>query len=371
MDTQIAIKQLKKMHDILKKKFKKTKDLTDFKNLQEFLQFIVFDDEKNEIDNKNNPFAKFANQALKDELRKSPYVQNLYKNFSFGVTTATKLGEYGEQGFSFLLAQAINILEKNGEIEKDENLKNTIEKIIIGKEEATMMPKKVLKKISDEVRLQGQSNIKTFRGLFKKYGVFALKQGKIDIDMARFQFNVNQNQLAKKLSSLAVTVKNYSKDIIHLENVNVLKAYQACHYAITRQRNVKEINKEYDEIFLPILKEYEVLHHMTHIVNLYALTGMGQSYIDKVNLSMVQTKLGADTLAVSQRKSKKIYIIPTADIAALSLDTVEVGPNVDSGFRYGKEGRLTVPELKNNKQIDVSLDVYQAHKQIFKNLTGE
>jgi hypothetical protein len=187
--------------------------------------------------------------------------------------------------------------------------------------------------------------------------------------MARLSLDIQTNSFAQRLAKITMTIKNYSSNMIHLEKVSVLKAYQAYHLAVTRARDIKKINKNYDKIIAKIIKarqdKEKDFAHIGHFVNMYALTGMGQTYIDTthieqtMNASMVQARLGARFLMVNQRSSKRIYVIPTASIAQFAFQE-------DSVFYYGKQGASSKLVMNsNNKNIDVSLNIYEAHKQIF------
>lgn len=358
---------LGQMHSKLDANFiRAVQDEKDAKDLQEFFNYIVYDEAFEEKG--KNPFQKLVTSTLKEELQNSQYVKNLHINYKEGVRghSINDLGRYGEEGFSFLITSAISILENNGKLEKDLNdsLSNMlkgkkIEDSIIGDMQATMLSKTVLKSISNEAVKQG--NKKAFQSLFKKYGVFALRQGKIDINMSQLDLTVNSNSYAKRLAKLTSSVKNYNKNLVSLENVSVLKAMQGFFYAMTRQRDVKKINDSYTNILKPKLSDENILPHIEHIVNLYALTGMGQVYINKVTKQMIESKLGAKFFMVNQRASKKIYVIPTSSLGWLGLHKKEFGKNIDVGFRYGKYGNQLSANIispsEKHAYIKVSLNV--------------
>lgn len=367
--TNNDIAKIQSFHTKLASKFKRNvNDEKDAKELEDFFNYIAYGKEGSQ----ENPFIKAIDANLRDQLQNSSYIKNLKINYKKDVITPYKLGQYGEEGFAYLINLAILALEKKKLTEKDLNLEEQVKDIIIGDVQATMLSKEILKKIAQEAEKEGNKKLKkskAFYGLYKKYGVFALKQGKIDINMAQLNLNINSSSQAKRLSKLSASIKNYSTNIIHLEKVSILKSIQAYHYAVTKQRNISKINKEFFKYYIDSnLKDKDnFLPHIQHIVSLYGLTGMGQVYIDKTSKTAVESKLGAKFLMGNIRKDGNIIVIPTSSLGAISL--LEGEDKTDVGFRYGggKEKQIDFPSLTQmHRTVDVSLDISIAN-QIIKN----
>lgn len=358
------------MHNTLQSNFKRNaNEEEDAKQLQEFFEYIIYDKDRS---NGNNPFLKLLSASIREELQKNTYVQNMKIN-----NTSSELkGKYGEEGFAYLINSAIALLVNSDRCEQELQQvfnqldKQDITKVVMGDMQASMLSKTVLKQIVQEsVKLGQEQAPKAYLSLFGKYGTFALRQGKIDVDMGRLELDTKSNSLAKRLSKITATIKNYNANVVHLETVSILKALQGYYYAVTRVRDVKKINKSYENYLLQHVSDENGLQHIQHIVNIYALTGMGQVYIDRAKHTMVESKLGAKFLMVNQRKAKKVYIIPTSSVSSLAINDKEK----DVGFRYGGRGRLTKPQLVEKTKnglaakhafIDVSLNVYKASRAL-------
>lgn len=364
------------IHNNLAKKFKDNpQDRKDAKNLEEFLNYIVY----NRVIKNNygeNPLEKWMNEETRSILQESSYIKKLKINYEEGKIGARQLGQYGEEGFSYLIANAISLLEKD-KILEDSEIEKIIQQVIIGDVQATMISQPIFEKIVKNTEEQiKDAEKKAYANLFRKYGVFALKQGKIDINFAKLELIVKSNSFAERLSQMTASVKNYNKYTIHLEEVSLLKAMQGYYYATNKRSANLKTNEFINNKYLTFIanKVEEDLPHIKHIVELYALTGMGQVYIDKIKKTAIESKLGAKFLIANIRRNKKIFVIPSSSLGQLALS--EVKDTSSNYFRFGNEGKLKDLELIEKQKgkmqaihhyVDVSLNVYQAGKAIDKN----
>lgn len=355
-----TIKKMQESHRALQDKFKDNiEDIKLAQDLEEFFNYIVYDTENTTL-SKSNMFSKNINNELRNQLRNSTYIKKL--NILHNVGGQQQLsGQAGEEAISFLLLQAIQNIEQNNKVKTllSENIDKLVKQMVIGDWRATTVTEGMAKEIVDNAVTQGK---KQLTGLKKEYGVYALRQGKVDIDTSQIILEYDFSDEARKLLNLTASVKNYQRATVHLETVNRQKAYQgimATLYPDLSNFETEKIYSYYYEKQKNKNSDY-LSEHFLHIVNLYALAGLGQTYFKKFNEIDYQTinfALGARFLIANISSLKKIIVVPVAEIATNIAKSKYKGL-----FSYeGKE----VATWENQKSIPVYLNL-----QKYKNLTS-
>ena len=351
-----TIQKMKEVHKSLLSRFKDNQqDIQLAKDLEEFFNYIVYDTDKATL-NDTNMFNKNLNEELRNQLRNSPYIQKLNELHNVGGQKQLS-GQAGEEAISFLLLQAIQNIEQSPIL--NTNIEKLVDQMITGQWQATTATEGLAKEIIDKaIQINNKNPGKGFNSLRKKYGVFGLRQGKVDIDTGQLILDHDFSSKAKQLLNLTTSVKNYQRATIHLETVNRQKAYQgimATLYPDLSGHATQEIYNYYYEKQKDKNNDF-LSEHFLHIVNLYALTGLGQMYFDKINYQTVTYSLGARFLIANISSLRKIIVVPTAEIAANIAKPKYMGL-----FTYeGKETKA----WENQRSLPVYLNL-----QKYKNLT--
>lgn len=357
------IDKLNIVHQQLQNKFKyKSSEEKIARELEEFMNYIIY--ENNTLNNKNR-FAQGMTDELKNQLRETAPIKKLNIRTRDSIGRLRLSGAAGEEAVSFLVLQAI----KN--MEQDESVKAEIEKIIQTNANALVtgimqaspvsrdVSHAVLKKAREHVAVEGKKNL-AYYFWNTTYGAFALKPGKIDIAANQLLITSEINfspQTLKMLQILTASVKNYSSSRIHLETVNKKKSYQGIMATLYPSLPTKTVNKIYSDYYELRESEYQpaLNHHFLHVINLYALTGTGQTYFDKINNQAIEYKLGAKFIIINQPKQGHIYVIPSSSIVS-NFD------NHNHIFSYGRSGQIEALWSDNHKTISVNLELENYRK---------
>lgn len=306
-----TIKKLNEIHNQLKNKFKDSaKDIKDAQQLEDFFNYLVYDKNVN-ID--NNPFLKNMSNETKKLIQNSSYIKEL--NILRTVGGQQQLsGQAGEEALSYLILQAIAQLDKTIKEQLEANAEELVEKIIMGNVQATTLSKEVAEQIVSRAAKNGEKAMKNTK---QQYGVYAFRQGKIDINTNLLGITITTSPEVERLLHLSASVKNYQRYVIHLETVNRKKAYQGIMANLYPSMSGHQTSAIFDYYYSrKAVRTSEVAaKHFLHITNLYALSGLGQIYIDRTNNTVIEENLGARFL-IANIANKEIIVIPVSQIAS-------------------------------------------------------
>ena len=271
-------------------------DIALAQKLEDFLNFVIY----KKIP-PSNEFDAILTQEIAEEIRKDTRLIHLFKS-NEGV------GKKGEEAFAKAIIKMVNLIQPNI---ITNTVTKSIEQAVIGNMSATVMAQTIGEEYTKELQKQLEKN-KSIR----EYTSWSARQGKIDIDTSKIEITGNPTGLAKQLLNLTISVKNYSSFKVHLENVDRKKAYLAV---------MSEVYPDKTKIDLSNLEnmwiQYQVRHinndkhveeHIQHLINLYALTGYGQVYINKTSAQLERKY--AKFLMVNNRAEQNIRIRSTKEI---------------------------------------------------------
>ena len=310
-----AIVKLDALHKRMESKFKTGQTATEkqARELEEFFNYIIYD--KNPV-NKTNSFIKGIDSETRKLLAQSPYVSRL--RLGTEAKSSSELGVEGEQGFAYLLLQAMGAVDKQVKERLDQNLELYMNQIIMGNVQAATLAKGVGEEVAQKAEAEGR---KALHGMRDKYGVYAFRQGKIDINTSLLELNIELSPKAKQLLNLSASVKNYYSAYVHLETVNRKKAFQGIMATIDPNKTGHQTEKLFQYYYESGSGESadKVNQHLMHMVNLYALSGTGQTYLQKVsdmNYKVIEAKLGAKFLIANIRTNREVVVVPVSFIAS-------------------------------------------------------
>jgi hypothetical protein len=302
-------KYVENLHNKMQRQFKiKPADVKLAQDLEKFLNFIVYNKKIN-INNMSNDLEILMDAKLIDSLREDPYILKLFNGQVPGVSK----GDAGERAFALSILKILQHTTSNAVQNTEEEVLKILqgEGVIIGKQSATIINKKILEENEKAIKekIGKQQSI-------REYTEFDARAGKIDINMGKLEFVIKSDltPLAKKLKGITASVKNYSDFAIHLEYVDTRKAYEAIMTELYKKYTPTAINTMYNEYYAhKILDSHEIVDaHLNHIMNIYALTGYGQIYITQEELERKYAKF----LMYNNTEKKIIKVISTHQIIA-------------------------------------------------------
>ena len=321
---------LNKAHASLISAFKTANKDKDFaERLEKFLNYVVY---QKELEDTSKPDGFFT-KALADYIRQRPEIIALFGRSG---------GYEGEHAFATMM---LTILQYSI---SDIDVKEMVDQVIIGDQMATIATQGMLKKSSDKIK-QNLQNSKSIR----EYTAWDARQGKIDIDMSEIQIIGKIKPEAQQLLQMTASVKNYSDFKIHLERVNVEKAYIAImSEAYPRKTDVNSLKKLYNDYYQERSKQAdaEITNHINHLINAYALTGYGQAYYTRGDAAAIEKKY-AKFLMINNRAAQQIIIRSTGDIVLNEI--LKGSGSLNAGFAH----RKTSSSTKYRDVIEVTYQV--------------
>ena len=262
-------KKLNILHNKLVKQFTSNKkDIETAKALEGFLNYVVYDkDDAYKFQHKNQDIATVLTRELANQLRQDPIIKNKF------LATVNK-GQSGEEAFAYALSKIIENSAKEGKIQNmEENLKN----VIIGNAQASIISSSVAKVAENQIKQE----LAKKTGNIRQYTQYALRSGKIDIDMHGINIGVELTGFGKTLSNITASVKNYTDFSIHLENLNRFKAVQATLAELYPKLDQEGLFNYAKYLINQSSSNNQLAEHILHISYIYALTGYGQTYFFK------------------------------------------------------------------------------------------
>lgn len=335
-----ALKKLRTIHnEIIFTQPEVDKDIKTAQYLEEFFNLVVY----NKTLSEENPIIKELNDEWLNTLRSS----NKIKALAEIQTTNTKKGSVGEEGFAELLYQLIDKCTK-GAIENSFESKA----FIIGNKSATLMEGKQIEAINKTFQNKVSKELEQ---IFKKkslrqYTMWDAKAGKIDLSThiasSKITIENQDTPFLEELLNISASVKNYSDFSIHLENVNRKKAYLAIASKLYPDKTEPRLHFEY-ETYFSLSKGNEAINtHMSHLINLYALTGYGQVYIDKQAKEEIISQF-ANYLFYNNPSKQKIYVFSTKQI----VNQLFNNKNSSSPFSQREKSNLTIETILNVRSL--------------------
>lgn len=296
-------KQLDNIHKKLQTQFAVKEDVQLAKELELFFNYVVY---QQDSDFDNNAFEILTKVLRKDLLDKLKTNSDLIELFTD--TKKEKIGERGEEAFATLLEEIllanINDLEEIAAAEMVKKLKDP-KSIIKADDLATVtIPEKMVELVekSQQKLVSDNSHMR-----------FALRKGKTDIDTSSLSFEGAWSEQASKLIGLTASVKNYNNFEVKLENVNRRKAYLAVIPQLKRI-STSAASQLYENYFIKktMPPDENVMLHLEHIFQIYALTGYGQSAINDAGEIVMQNY--SRFLFYNNPSAKKIIVKSTKQI---------------------------------------------------------
>lgn len=276
--------------------------------LEDFLNYVIY----NKMSS-SNPFDEILTQEIADQLKQNTSLINLFKQGS-----SKTVGKKGEKAFAQAILEIVNLIQP--EI-LQHTMQTNLKKAIIGQMSATVLAQTITDKEAKELEQQLNS-----KKSIRKYSSWNARSGKIDVDTSYVEIIGEPSPLAEQLLNITASVKNYSSFKVHLENVDRKKAYLAIVSEAYPDYNKEELEGLWQKYQIDhIGNDAVVEQHLQHLINLYALTGYGQAYINKAK-GVIERKY-ARFLMMNNRSSQEIKIQSTKKIV---LD--ELMGNGASGF---------------------------------------
>lgn len=303
------IAHLQQAHNRLLSEFGDYSDDKDLaQQLEDFLNYVIYDKIP-----PSNSFDEILTKDIADQLKQNTSLINLFKQGS-----SKTVGKKGEKAFAQAILEIVNLIQPDI---FQHTMQTNLKKVIIGQMSATILAQNIT---NEEVKqLEQQLNNKKS---IRKYSSWAARSGKIDVDTSYVEIIGEASPLAKQLLNITASVKNYSSFKIHLENVDRKKAYLAIISEAYPNYNKNELEGLWQKYQIDHIGNNEVVEeHLQHLINLYALTGYGQAYINKAK-GIIERKY-ARFLMMNNRSAKEIKIQSTKKIV---LD--ELMGNGVSGF---------------------------------------
>ena len=309
--SETVLDHLRDIHQKLQKKFTASQqEIKLAKRLEKFLNYVIYD----KMPEKGSPFDRILTKQIADELKKDSHLRNLFQ-----ISTNAEAGQRGEQAFATAITQIVNSLVAP---KQKVNVEDAIKEMIIGNQSATI----IARNISDDHIVDLKKQLEAGKSI-REYSSWNANFGKIDVDTSLLNIEGNLTPLARQLLNMTLSVKNYTDFQIHLEKVNRKKAYLAIISEIYPKASKQQLEKKYEKYQIKkIGTNLEVEEHLQHLINLYALTGYGQVYIDKAHQELIRKY--AKFLAINNRETHTIIIRSTAEIAQQEI----FADNGKSGF---------------------------------------
>lgn len=306
------VKNLLAIHNKLKNEFlnQASQDVGLARKLEDFLNYAIYNN--HDAQQRLLGVSGALSLAHADELKKDTRLKGLF----MGEGTSQELGNRGEKAFAAAIVKIVNTELKEHKL----HIGDTIEKMNIGSVSATIIADEIAQKHSQAILSALQSEKKS--NIRHQYSSWNARQGKIDIDTSQaagVEIISKLSPEAQSLLNMTLSVKNYRDWQIKLERVNKDKAYRAILSTLpgSTRESLENAYKDTYEI-LKNRSRYgaDIEAHLTHIAQLYALTGYGQTYLKTDNLTGDLIKKYARFLAINNRKERKIIIRSTAEIVA-------------------------------------------------------
>lgn len=283
------------------------KDSALAQQLEDFLNYVVYDKIP-----PSNSFDEILTKDIADQLKQNTSLVNLFKQGS-----SKTVGKKGEKAFAQAILEIVKLIQPDI---LQHTMQTNLKKAIIGQMSATVLAQT----ITDEEANQLEQQLNSKKSI-RKYSLWAARSGKIDVDTSYVEITGEPTPLAKQLLNITASVKNYSSFKIHLENVNRKKAYLAIVSEAYPNYNKNELEGLWQKYQVDhIGNDAAVEEHLQHLINLYALTGYGQAYINKAK-GAIERKY-ARFLMMNNRSANEIRIQSTKKIV---LDELMNG---SSGF---------------------------------------
>lgn len=316
------------------------------KALETFFNAVVYDTTQfPEASDKENKFYKDFRVLLNHEL-----IQALQSNADFRElfmntekSSITQTGKKGEAGFAELMLKTIQAAT-NATLSDSASLIKGLDQatVVIGsdkdksnfiKQLIEHLPIEIAKTISEQI---DNRTIQT-DGVWR----FKYKQGKIDLNSGRDiigTVDANLNPAYERLLDVRASIKNYKGTTVHLEQADIVKAYQGIVTALRHDPNIKYDNRAniLNRLFSDYYVDYKlddnstVTQHFNHILGTYALTGMGT-----INKATIENPASKNTFVnfifYNNYRKKRIYVFSTKDLVQKML-----ADNGKSGIAIGR-----------------------------------
>ena len=307
--------KLIEVHNKLVAQFQDNKqDIKTAEALEKFLNYVIYPEKNSTFpqNKQDSDIAAVLTEELAIKLRKDNKLKKLFtgENASDNISNLSK-GDMGEEAF----ARALYKIIKNASQKRMPTMKKSLENVIIGNAQATVLIDGFREEAEKEINKQLQAGKKIS---LSNYTQFGLRKGKVDIDMQELKITADLNSFAKELLNITASVKNYSNFSIHLEDLNRKKAIQA----IMSENGEFFNNEDINNLLTALSEDVEMQKHINHISYLYALTGYGQTYIFK-NVKNTKAKLEkqyAKFLMYNNAKAQIIKVKSTNEIIKNMLE---------------------------------------------------
>lgn len=329
MNNNNVLNHLKNIHSRLELAFQDSQEDVELaKQLEDFLNYVVY----NKIPPVNT-FDDFLTQEIADQLKENASLMRLFKTKS-----SKRAGKKGEKAFAQAILEIVNLMQPNLITNKTET---NLKKVIVGEESATVFAQNLSSDMAEELKklLKSKKSV-------RKYSSWDARAGKIDVDMSGVTCIGEPNELAKKLIAATASVKNYSSFNIGLEKVDRQKAYMAVISEIYPEMTKETLESSWEYYnFEHLYENPEIENHLQHLINLYALTGYGQAYIDRAKNTIVRKY--AKFLMVNNRSKGEIKIQSTKSIIYNELIKNTTNNNFTS--HLNKKNKYSTYYNLNNK----------------------
>lgn len=267
--------------------------------LEDFLNFVVYKKMP-----PSNEFDSILTKEIAEELRKDTRLLHLFKS-------GEGVGVKGENAFAKAILKTVDLIQP-GLLAKS-NMTENLKQVVMGNVSATVFAQQLSQEEADGLQKQLDAH-KSVR----KYSLWDARQGKIDVDTSLVEIKGQPTPLAEQLLNITASIKNYSSFRVHLENVDRKKAYLAIMSEAYPEKQGKDLQALYTQYQVRQIGNDPVVEsHIQHLINLYALTGYGQTYINKAQ-GVIERKF-ARFLMVNNRAEGSIKIRSTKALVKESI----------------------------------------------------
>jgi hypothetical protein len=267
MDNNITT-TLKSIHDELIAQFAANEDTLLAKELEEFLNAIIYNAKWSE-GSVQGLSGVLTNDLLKS-IKESEDFNSFRKLFTESGKTTKTIGQRGEKAFSTYIYKIIESELKKIEGKLSEEIKKSFSP------DAMQVGKKTTA-IKVPLNIIGEKIKKGFKSYDDKYFRTYLRQGKNDLKVLDMTFEGKIKGNVTKLLGLTASIKNYKSFTVKLEQVNHEKAYLAIIPNLKQvdEKKARELYEGYYGSNPTLRADKEVTEHINHISKIYALTGYG------------------------------------------------------------------------------------------------
>lgn len=296
------------------------KDIKLARELEQLLNYIIYD---KDTSLSSNSLWKALNNTARQNLKNNNNLKHLF---------SLQGGLAGEEAFASAIAEIIQGIEPK----LNQQITNNIKDFIIGDQQATIVSQRIAKNAAQELKRQIDKDLKNIS--IKEYSSWKARMGKIDVDFSSIEIEGKIHSKAKQLLNITASIKNYSSFRVSLEKVNKKKAY----LAIMSEAKPKLEKKGLEDLW----KIYQIERknndpivetHIQHLINVYALTGYGQTYINKAKQEL--ERKFARFLMLNNIPAQEIKIQSTKKIV---VDTILRGDSAGFASRITSSNKYHI-----------------------------